>query len=82
MVLNDLDDVKEQSEKIAAVKKQTKELADKTVQLHEVSCANQRQKLIHSAHAGDLRCYIARMVAEKEAACQKTWHATTCKSIE
>jgi hypothetical protein len=29
-----------------------------------------------------LRCYIARMVAEKEAACQKTWHATTCKSIE
>ena len=71
MVFNDLDDVKEQSEKIAAVKKQTQDLADKTVQLHKVSCANQRQKLIHSAHVGDLRCSMARMVAENEAACKE-----------
>jgi hypothetical protein len=48
MVVNDLDDSKEQSEKIASVKKQTKELDDKIIQLHETSCANQRQRLIHS----------------------------------
>ena len=71
MVVNDLDGEKEQSEKIAAVKKQTKELADKTVQLHETSYANQRQRLIQSAQVEDSRCSIARMVAEKEAISQE-----------
>ena len=53
MVVNDLEGEKEQSEKIAAVKKQTKELADKTVRLHETSYANQRQRLIQSAQVED-----------------------------
>ena len=60
MVVNDLDGEKEQSEKIAAVKKQTKELADKTVQLHKTSYANQRQRLIQSAQVEDSHCSIAR----------------------
>ena len=71
MVVNDLDDAKEQSEKIAAVKKRTKELADKTVQLHSTSYANQRQRLIQSAQVEDSRVSIARMVAEKEAISQE-----------
>ena len=60
MVVNDLDDSKEQSEKIASVKKQTKELADKTIQLHKTSYANQRQRLIQSARVEDSRGSIAQ----------------------
>jgi hypothetical protein len=71
MVVNDLDDPKEQSEKIASVKKQTKELADKTIQLHKTSYDNQRQSLVQSVQVDDLRCSMAQMVADKEAICRE-----------
>ena len=69
MVYNEFDDADAKSEKISAVKKQTAGLADKAVKLHEASRANQRQRLIQSAHVDELRCAMSRMVAECETVC-------------
>ena len=66
LVINDLDDEKEQSEKIAAVRKQAAGLANKAAKLLKTSNANKRQRPIQSARVDELQCEMSRIVAEHE----------------